>query len=165
MPLTEVARFAIAGLATVILAVASVSDVRSRKIPNACVLALIVLFLPWAVMGDWPAAFSSLMAAVVALAITFALYGLGLCGAGDSKLFAACALFAGMALLAHLAMATAMAGGVVALASIASRPQRAAVMLTMRGKGDFGPGIPYGVAISLGAVIILWGPLAGWLRP
>jgi prepilin peptidase CpaA len=165
MPPTEIARFAIAGIATVVLTAASVSDVRARRIPNACVLVLVLLYLPWALMGGWPAAFSGLMAAVVALAVTFALYGLRLCGAGDSKLFAACALFAGMALLAHLAMATAIAGGVVALASIASRPQRALVMLNMRGKGDFGPGIPYGVAISLGAAIILWAPLAGWLRP
>ena len=165
MPLTEIARITIAGIATVVLMIAAVSDVRSRKIPNACVVVLILLFLPWAVLGGWSAALSSLMAAVVALAVTFALYGLGLCGAGDSKLFAACALFAGMALLAHLAMATAIAGGVVALASIASRPQRALAVLTMRGKGDFGPGVPYGVAISLGAVIVLWAPLAGSLRP
>jgi prepilin peptidase CpaA len=165
MPLTEAARFAIAGIATVVLAVAAVSDVRTRKIPNACVLVLIGLFVPWAVMEGLSAALSGLMAAVVALAVTVAVYAVGLCGAGDSKLFAACALFAGMQLVPQLFTATALAGGVIALIAIVSRPRRALAMITLRGKGDLGPGIPYGLPIAVGAAIVIWLPLIGWPRP
>lgn len=164
MPHADYVRLTVAGLATLALIVAAVSDVRSRRIPNLCVAALIVLFLPWAVTGGWPGALSALVAALVSLAVTFALYALGLIGAGDSKLFAACALFSGMALLPFFVVATALAGGLVALAAIASRPQRAMVMLSMRGKGDFGRGIPYGLAIAVGAAVVIWAPLMGLVR-
>jgi prepilin peptidase CpaA len=51
----------------------------------------------------------------------------------------------------------ALTGGVIALASLLARPVRAAVMFHMRGKGDFGRGVPYGVAIAIATmVIIVW---------
>jgi prepilin peptidase CpaA len=165
MSLIEIVRLGIAAIATAILAWAAVSDVRSRRIPNWCVVALLALYLPWALTGGWPGALSGLEAAVIALAVTFALYAFGIFGAGDSKLFAACALFAGMGFLPYLALATSIVGGLVALVSIATRPRRALVMLTMRGKGDFGPGIPYGVAVAAAAAIVIWAPLAGLLHP
>ena len=161
----EIVRLVVAAVATAILAGAAVSDIRSRRIPNGCVLILVALFLPWALTGGWPAALSALEAAAVALAATVALYAFKIVGAGDSKLFAACALFAGMSYLPYLAVATTLVGGLIALAMIASRPQRALVMITMRGKGDFGRGVPYGVAIAAGAAIIIWAPMAGLLGP
>jgi prepilin peptidase CpaA len=163
--LGEIAQFGIAAIATAILAWAAVSDVRSRRIPNWCVAALLGLYLPWAVIGGWPDALSGLEAAAIGLAVTFALYAFGILGAGDSKLFGACALFAGMGFLPYLAVATSLVGGLVALVSIASRPTRALVMVTMRGKGDFGRGIPYGVAVAAAAAIVIWAPLAGLLHP
>jgi hypothetical protein len=39
------------------------------------------------------------------------------------------------------------------------------VMFSMRGKGDWGRGIPYGVAIAAGGAVILWGPMAGLVEP
>jgi prepilin peptidase CpaA len=165
MPLTEVVRLAVAGIATVVLAGAAVSDIRSRRIPNGCALALIALFLPWALTGGWPAALSALEAAAIALVATVALYAFRILGAGDSKLFAACALFAGMSFLPYLAVSTALVGGLIALAMIASRPQRALAMITTRGKGDVGRGVPYGVAIAAAAAIVIWAPMAGLLGP
>ena len=165
MSLTEAVRFGIAAIATAVLAWAAVSDIRSRRIPNWCVAALLVLYLPWAAIGGWPGALSGLEAAAIALAVTFALYAFRIFGAGDSKLFAACALFAGMGFLPYLAVVTSLVGGLVALVSIASRPTRALVMFSMRGKGDFGRGVPYGVAVATAAAIIIWAPLAGVLHP
>ena len=47
----------------------------------------------------------------------------------------------------------------IALISLVSRPTRAMVMLHMRGKGDFGRGIPYGVAIAIATICIVALPL------
>jgi prepilin peptidase CpaA len=165
MHLIEIVRLTVAAIATVILAGAAVSDIRTRRIPNACVFAMLALFLPWALTDDWPAALSALEAAVIALAVTVALYAFKVLGAGDSKLFAACALFAGMSFLPYLTVATALVGGLIALVMIASRPQRALVMITLRGRGDFGRGVPYGVAIAAGTAIVIWAPMAGLLGP
>jgi hypothetical protein len=34
----------------------------------------------------------------------------------------------------------------------------------MRGKGDFGRGIPYGVAIAAGGVVVVWSQLIAPMR-
>ena len=66
------------------------------------------------------------------------------------------ALFAGLDRLAQLTLLTGMVGGLIALVIMVTRPRRALVMLTMRGKGDFGDGIPYGVAIAAAAIVVVW---------
>jgi len=59
----------------------------------------------------------------------------------------------------HVAKTHWLVGGVIALASLLSRPTRAMVMLHMRGKGDFGRGIPYGVAIAIATICVVALPL------
>jgi hypothetical protein len=39
------------------------------------------------------------------------------------------------------------------------RPTRALTLINMKGKGDFGPGIPYGVAIAAAAAGLVWAGL------
>jgi prepilin peptidase CpaA len=143
----------------VVLTIAAVTDVRDRRIPNWTVLACLGLFLGWAVVHPLSWDLWALGAGVVAFAVSFGLYSAGLVGAGDSKLFAAVALFTGMSGLAPLAMATALVGGVVALVGLAMRPTRALTLINMKGKGDFGPGIPYGVAIAAAAAGLVWAGL------
>jgi prepilin peptidase CpaA len=156
MALTEVGRWAVAILFTGLLGWASISDIRVRKIPNWTVLAILGLFAPWAVLSTSHWVVWALAAGAIALIVSVILYMVGMVGAGDSKLFAAVALFVGMSHLPHLALGTALVGGAIAAVSILTRPRRAMVMLTMRGKGDFGRGIPYGVAIAAAAVAIVW---------
>ena len=36
-------------------------------------------------------------------------------------------------------------------------------MFTLKGRGDYGRGIPYGVAIAVGGLIAVWGGLTGAL--
>ena len=165
MPLTDVLRYTIGAIATVLLIWAAVSDVRARRIPNLCVLALIVLFVPWALMGDLSDALSAGEAAGIVLVVTVILYMLKILGAGDSKLLTACALYAGMGYLPFLGLATVLAGGMIAGISLASRPQRALAMFTLRGKGEYGRGVPYGVAVAVGAALAIWGSLTGVLNP
>ena len=157
LPPIEIARLLIVGLLIVLLVVASVSDIRARRIPNWTVLAVAVLFLPWALFGPQVSVLSSLEAALLSLLLSGGMYAFGFLGAGDSKLLTVVALFVGLQRLIPFFLLVAIAGGALAVASLVLRPTRAMVMLQLRGKGDFGRGIPYGVAIAIGAVgIVAW---------
>jgi prepilin peptidase CpaA len=144
---------------TGLLTWAAISDIRDRKIPNLAVLAVLALFIPWTLTGQPAALGGALAAGGIGLAVCYGLYAVSIIGAGDAKLFAAVALFAGLGYLPTLALATVLAGGAIAAVSIATRPRRALVMLNLRGKGDFGRGIPYGVAIAIGGTFVQWGRL------
>lgn len=165
MPPSSFVQLAAAALVSVVLAIAAVSDIRDRRIPNWTVLAVMGLFAAWAFANGGAGVVSALEAAGVALVVSIALYALKIMGAGDSKLFTAVALFAGMGYLPLLVVATTLAGGAVALVSLATRPRRALAMFTLRGKGDWGRGVPYGVAIAVGGAVIMWGPIAGLAPP
>ncbi len=165
MPLTDIVRYCVAVAITGVLVWASVSDVKDRRIPNVAVLVLLGLFVPWALADLGATAISSIEAGGIALVIGVALYAFKVVGAGDAKLFAAGALFAGMGYLLYFGVATALAGGVIAGISLAARPQRALVMFSLRGKGDYGRGVPYGVAIAIGGALVIWGMLTGLVHP
>lgn len=143
-----------------VLAFASVRDISDRRIPNWTVAAVACLFVAWAFVVPSISFLSSLGAAAIVFAVTAALFAFHVVGAGDSKLMTALALFAGLSRLPLFVVATVLAGGAIALFSLALRPTRVLVMLQMRGKGDFGRGIPYGVAISLGGASILLSELS-----
>lgn len=165
MTFTSAAEIVVAAAVTAALAWASVTDVRKRQIPNLCVLALLALFVAWSAMSLGAHLLSGLEAGGAAMAVTYVLFLLGVIGPGDSKLFAAAALFMGLGYLPYFAVATALAGGVLAVISLASRPTRTLAIITLRGKGDAGPGVPYGVAIGVGGAVVLWAAITGWLLP
>lgn len=165
MPHIEPLRWLVVAALSVLLAWAAVSDIRDRRIPNWTVLAILGLFLPWALLSHGSWALWALAGGAIALFLSFALYALGWIGAGDSKMFAAVALFVGLGHLAQLAIITTFAGGLIAAGSLAARPRRAMVLMTMKGKGDFGRGVPYGVAIAIGAAVILWSGMLGLALP
>ncbi len=161
MPLhIEVARWAIVALYSLVLVIASLSDINTRRIPNWTILATIVLYSGWAIVGPSVSVISSLEAAGIVFVITSALYAFHFMGAGDSKLMTAVALFAGLGQLPLFTLATVLFGGAIAVLSLATRPTRTLVMFQTRGKGDFGRGIPYGVAISLAGTMIVLSELA-----
>lgn len=153
---TDCVRVAIAIALTAVLACAAVSDIRNRKIPNLIVLAVISLFGLWSIVNDGAGLGSGLEAALLAFVVTGIMYAVKVLGAGDTKLFSAVALFSGLQDLPLLAVATAITGGVIAVVSLASRPTRAFTMLTLQGKGDYGRGVPYGVAIAFGGTVVIW---------
>ncbi|HEY3696570.1 A24 family peptidase [Phenylobacterium sp.] len=163
--LAEPARILVASALTAVLAVAAISDVRDRRIPNWSVLSVLGLFLLWTVAGGGVGLVAALEAAGIAAAVTVTLYAFRIVGAGDSKLFTVVALFTGLTYLPLFALATVLAGGVIAAVSLVSRPTRALVMFQMRGKGDFGRGVPYGVAIALGGALAVWWLLSGVPAP
>ena len=151
----ETLRWFIVLLLAILLAIVSISDVRYRRIPNWTVLAVAALFVPWIFLGPGVSILSALEAALICFVVSCAMYALRFLGAGDSKLLTVTALFAGMPRLPHFLVYVALAGGAIALVSLLTRPTRAAVMFHMRGKGDFGRGVPYGVAIAIATMAIV----------
>lgn len=152
---------ALATLLTAVLAWAALTDIRRRQIPNGAVLAVLVLFVAWALAGQAALA-SALAAGAIALVAGFLLAQFAVMGAGDAKLFAALALFTGLAGLPALTIATTAIGGVLAVGALISRPTRTLAALQMRGAGDLGRGVPYGVAIAAAACLMLWSRLLGF---
>jgi len=163
MPLPEVLRYLLAAVLTGVLIWAAASDVRDRRIPNKAVLSVLGLFVLWMAANGGAGLLSAVVAGAIAFAVGYGLYVFKIVGAGDAKLFSALALFAGLSHLPLFALATVWTGGLMALASLAASPRRAIVMLAMRGQGDHGRGIPYGVAIGVGGAVVLWGYLSGLL--
>ena len=157
MTLVDGGRLVVAAALTGVLAWASFTDIRERKIRNTAVLAVLALYLPWALMtGSVHEVLLALGAGVLALVLGFAIFSAGWMGAGDAKLFAATALFAGWQNLFAFIILITLAGGLIALLSLVSRPKEALALMANGGKGDAGRGIPYGVAIAVGSAILLW---------
>ena len=163
MTAIELGRYAVAAGLVVILFLIALSDAQHRRIPNAGVLALLVLFVTWTALNRGVGLVSALEACGVSLAVTGVLFAFKVIGAGDSKLFTVAALYAGMAWLPLMALATVLIGGAIALAILVRRPVRGLVMLQMRGKGDWGRGVPYGVPIAIACAGVVWANLLGYL--
>jgi len=161
----EIARYAVSVALTGALLWAGISDAITRKIPNASVLVVLGLFVVWTFLNPLTHLTGALVAGVIAFIAFYALYAFRILGAGDAKLFSAVALFAGLAYLGSFSMATVLSGGAMAVVTLASRPQRALVIFNLRGRGDFGRGIPYGCAIAFGGIVMHWGRLLGYLTP
>lgn len=152
---TDYGRLIWAGVYAALLLIAAGSDIWTRRIPNWSVLAMAGLFLVGLPFG-WPVAswFACLGAMALALAIGFPMFAAKLMGAGDVKLLAAAALFTGLDHLLLLLVATAVAGGALALLALTSRPYAPA--LAAAGWPRLRPGVPYGVAIAAGAIYAGW---------
>lgn len=158
----EITQWLIIALLSGILLIVSISDIRHRRIPNWAVLTICGLALPWILMGPGPPIFSALAAFLIAFLVTWPVYALGLFGAGDSKLLMALSLFVGLQSLLPFFIVVAIAGGVIAAASLLLEPTRALVLFQMRGQGGFGKDVPYGVAIAIAAAVVIAWP---FLRP
>lgn len=154
VPVAELARGLVVAIYLVLLVIVSISDIRNRKIPNWSVLAICALAVPWILLAPGASFGSSGEAILVAFLISFPLYLAGLVGAGDSKLLMAVALVVGASKLMLFLLIVALAGGAIAAVSLLRDPTRAFVVFQMRGKGQYGRGVPYGVAIAIGAAVV-----------
>ncbi|THD60469.1 prepilin peptidase [Phenylobacterium sp.] len=138
---------------------AAVRDATSYTIPNWIPLALAGAFPVAAVaLGlPLPAAGLDLAVGAAALIAGMVLFALRWIGGGDAKLLAAAALWLGLGPSLTFLLVTAIAGGaltggLLALRSATLRP------FVPQGPGWFarlaspGEGVPYGVAIALGAL-------------
>lgn len=155
--------FAEAAFVLIVLAAAA-SDVISYRIPNSLVLALAAVFIIWAGFHAAQAAWlNHFAAALLCLVAGFVLYQFRQIGAGDVKLLTAVALWAGLNGLVALLLFMSLSGLLIlpliliarwlvatAQARNAWKPQWTVPrVLTKR------EGVPYGVAIALGAVVTM----------
>lgn len=103
------------------LLTAAFIDLRTRIIPNGCVLLIAGASgaLRFAVAG--PAAWASVVVALVALLILIVLSNLALFGGGDAKLIAAVTLLAAPHRLAVLILCVVLAGGLVSSCYLLAR--------------------------------------------
>jgi prepilin peptidase CpaA len=139
---------------------AAISDILRFQIPNRICLTVALLYptyvLASAAPVDW---LPALGVGALALAIGFVLFALGVFGAGDAKLFAATALWAGPSLIMPLIFYTTLAGGVVALFIWAQHRAAQAASLGMAiqtgVESSFAKQqMPYGSAIAVGALYV-----------
>ncbi|MEM6712548.1 MAG: prepilin peptidase [Pseudomonadota bacterium] len=130
-------------------------------IPNKLCLALVGSFFAAAMLAGlsletigWHA-----LASIVALVVTFGLFVLGVFGGGDAKLTAAIALWLGPSLAFEFALLTGVLGGALTLAVLVFRANRHyliainAPWATRLLSADVG--IPYGIALSGAAMIVM----------
>jgi prepilin peptidase CpaA len=153
--LIEIARWATILLVCAVLAIAGASDVRTRRIPNWTVLAIIGLFGVWFFTGSPVPLLSALGASIIIFVCSCCLYAFGVVGAGDSKLATAVALFAGIGRLPEFIIYMSLVGGLLVLCTVAAEPARALVILQLREKSALDRDVPYGVAIAAAGAMLL----------
>ncbi len=145
-------------------------DVRYRRIPNAFVIATLIsgLTLNFAI-GGFNGGLNSIGGCVFAFILMFMLHVFGAMGAGDVKLFAAIGSVIGAQLVLPTFVVVILTGGVLALVSILrSGIFRTTMLRVLQIFVGLLPGwqmpkfsvpadrrhtIPYGVAITIGAII------------
>jgi prepilin peptidase CpaA len=142
-------------------------DVATFRISNRLVLALLAGYMalaPLAGFGLTEIGLSALAASAVLLS-GFALFALGSIGGGDAKLAAVAALWLGadhtFAFLAY----SALFGGLIALLILQMRsfglPARLHAMPAAARLSSAVPGVPYGLALALGVLVVL--PHTSWM--
>ena len=138
---------------------AAASDLGAYRIPNFCVLLILALFPAFSLLagGVAPLLPHALVGGAV-LVVGIPLYAFGLAGAGDFKLLAAAALWAGPQALPALLMVMALSGGVLAGAWWLRgklRLRAAGAAPEADSGGAVSTHLPYGVAIAAGALVVL----------
>ena len=141
--------------AAVVLAIAALSDLLRLRIPNACSLALVLLFAVAAAGGElaWR---THLLGGAVGLAGGLVAFACGWVGAGDAKLLAAVALWCGLRRFPALLMAVGLAGGVLAVMVLVARRCRLGRWLSLPCLAEDAP-LPYGLAIAGAAIWMMAG--------
>jgi prepilin peptidase CpaA len=144
-----------------LLATAAGWDLASFTIPNFIQVALLAVFVVLVfALGMSPGVFAMhLLAGLLGLMAGFALFALGYVGGGDAKLFACVALALGLNDLLDYAVLASIFGGALTLCLLMGRkmplPRFLAEQSWILRLHDEREGIPYGVALALGAFVIL----------
>ncbi|MGJ4926865.1 A24 family peptidase [Bradyrhizobium sp. HKCCYLS2038] len=151
-----------------LMAFAAASDLLTMTISNRVSLALIVGFVvlaPLSGMG-FQDILSHLGAGAALLAIAFACFAFGWIGGGDAKVAAAAALWFGFAHLMNYLLYASIFGGILTLVLMQFRQWPLPYMLAgqswlarLHAKDS---GVPYGIALALGALMVY--PNTDWVK-
>jgi prepilin peptidase CpaA len=151
-----------------LMAFAAASDLLTMTIPNRVSILLIAGFFVLALIGGMSAGAIGLhvAAGVAVLAVAFACFAFGWIGGGDAKVAASAALWFGFGSLLDYLVFASLVGGVLTLLILQFRnvPLPASLarqgwLMRLHGKDS---GIPYGVALAIGALLIY--PDTEWVK-
>ncbi len=135
---------------------AACHDVATMTIPNWVSVAFVLVFpLAGVAVGLTPAQIGlHLLAGLIGFAVCIGLFALGVFGGGDAKLLPAVLVWMGPAAWLPYIYGIALTGGLLAVLLLISRrfvPETVVPGFLQRSFVK-GPGIPYAVAIGLGAI-------------
>lgn len=158
-----------------LLALACISDIRTRRIPNALTFpAAVAGVIFHAASGGLPAAGWSLLGWLAGAALFFPIFALRGMGAGDVKLLAAVGAWLGPGQVVIAALLTSIAGGVMGLAVALGAGYLWTAILNLRLllthwrvagvqplpdmtlEGTRGPRLAYALPIAVGTTVTLW---------
>ncbi len=159
------------------LGAAVATDLRERRIPNRLTVSGALAAVALTTLQGGGALGASLLGVAAALGLSIPFFALGALGAGDVKLFAAVGAFVGIGGLLPVLLYSAVAGGLLGIASTVQRGVILPALLQARGLlihtvtlGRRGSRttiddpnaqtIPYGVAIAAGTVVACLFPLS-----
>jgi len=138
---------------------AAAMDVLTMRIANVVSIAIVVSFVAVSLVAGAPmqSMLVHLAVGVAVLVVAMVLFQFRLIGGGDAKLLSAASLWVGYQQLLPFLVWVTVFGGLLALALLAYRSAPAGALplpdwaLRLHKRGE---GIPYGVAISAGALVV-----------
>lgn len=143
-----------------VMAFAAAMDLFTMTIPNKVPLLLLAVFVclaPFAGLG-WVELASHVGVAFGALLLGMFCFARGWIGGGDAKLFAATALWFGHEHLLNYSMFAALIGGALTMLFLFGRniplPQMLARQTWIARLHDSKAGVPYGIALAAGALLV-----------
>lgn len=151
-----------------LMAFAAASDLFTMTISNRVSLALLAGFLALALISGMGLTdiLSHLGAGAAVLAVAFGCFAMGWVGGGDAKVAAAAALWFGFAHLMNYLVYASLFGGALTLLLLQFRQwplpypfAGQAWLLKLHAKES---GIPYGIALAIGALMVY--PETDWIK-
>ncbi len=139
---------------------AALSDLFTMTISNRISLALVAIFLPFAVVAGLSVQDVALHLAcgLGVLVLTFSMFAMGWIGGGDAKLAAATAVWMGFNHLSDYGLYATSLGGLLTLAILACRsvplPMFAVKVEWLQRLHDNEAGVPYGIALAVAGLMI-----------
>jgi len=151
-----------------LMAFAAASDLFTMTISNRVSLALVAGFLVLALLGGMGLYDIALHAAagLTVLVLAFACFAMGWVGGGDAKVAAAAALWFGFGHLMNYLLYASLFGGALTLLLLQFRqwplPYALAGQTWLMRLHAKESGIPYGIALAIGALMIY--PETEWIK-
>jgi prepilin peptidase CpaA len=161
---------------TLLLVTGCATDLKSRRIPNELVATILATGLMFALTSPEPVQALGLSVAgtAVGFGLWIAFYLAGVIGAGDVKFFAASGAWLGPSATWHAALIAALAGGILAIATLLLERRLGDVLRRMALVASSGSiaglqqqptssaprhrPLPYGVALAIGSLTVAWFP-------
>jgi prepilin peptidase CpaA len=151
-----------------LMAFAAASDLFTMTISNRVSLALIAGFLALALLGGmgWYDMLMHIAAGALVLVVAFGCFAMGWVGGGDAKVVACVALWFGFDHLLEYLVYASLFGGALTLLLIQFRQWPLPYVLAgqdwLNRLHDRQAGIPYGIALALGALMVY--PETQWIK-